>query len=83
MPQLAFAAQRQHPQLHARLPAAMTDPATFVASALDAGAPGAAAAIGGVSVVALVLLGVAVAGAGGAPGRAARGPAAVMCARRP
>ena len=45
----------------------MTDPATFVASALDAGAPGAAAAIGGVSVVALVLLGVAVAGAGGAP----------------
>ena len=35
---------------------------------LDAGAPGAAAAIGGLSVVALVLLGVAVAGAGGPPG---------------
>jgi predicted lipoprotein with Yx(FWY)xxD motif len=52
----------------------MTNPVTFVASALDAGAPGAAAAIGGVSVVALVLLSVAVAGAGGAPGRAARGP---------
>jgi hypothetical protein len=52
----------------------MTDPVTFVASALDAGAPGAAAAIGDVSVVALVLLSMAVAGAGGAPGRAARGP---------
>ena len=35
---------------------------------LDAGAPGTAAAIGGVAVVALVLLGVAVAGAGGPPG---------------
>jgi hypothetical protein len=35
---------------------------------LDKGAPGAAAAAGGVSVVALVLLGVAVAGAGGSPG---------------
>ena len=35
---------------------------------LDKGAPGAAAAVGGVSVVALVLLGVAVAGAGGPPG---------------
>jgi predicted lipoprotein with Yx(FWY)xxD motif len=39
-----------------------------MAAWLDAGAPGAAAAIGGVSVVALVLLGVAVAGAGGRPG---------------
>ena len=75
--------ERKFGQCSQMLPAAMTDPATFVASALDAGAPGAAAAIGGVSVVALVLLGVAVAGAGGAPGRAARGPAAVMCARRP
>ena len=35
---------------------------------LDGQAPGAAAAIGGVSAVALVLLGVAVAGAGGPPG---------------
>jgi hypothetical protein len=52
----------------------MTDPVTFVASALDTSAPGAAAAIGGVSVVALVLLSVAVAGGGGAPGWAARGP---------
>jgi predicted lipoprotein with Yx(FWY)xxD motif len=34
---------------------------------LDAGWPGVAAAVGGVSVVALVLLGVAVAGAGGSP----------------
>jgi predicted lipoprotein with Yx(FWY)xxD motif len=39
-----------------------------VAAWLDAGAAGAAAAIGGVSAVALVLLGVAVAGAGGPPG---------------
>jgi predicted lipoprotein with Yx(FWY)xxD motif len=39
---------------------------------LDAGAPGAVVAAGGVSAIALVLLGVAVAGAGGAP---AAGPA--------
>jgi predicted lipoprotein with Yx(FWY)xxD motif len=44
---------------------------------LDNRAPGAAAAAGGVSVVALVLLGVAVAGAGGSPGAGpAVGPAA-------
>src|SRR5207342_1928153 len=38
-----------------------------VSAWLDEGAPGTAAAVGGVSVVALVLLGVAVAGAGGPP----------------
>ena len=38
-----------------------------VSAWLDQGAPGAAAVVGGVSVVALVLLGVAVAGAGGPP----------------
>jgi predicted lipoprotein with Yx(FWY)xxD motif len=44
---------------------------------LDRKAPGAAAAIGGVSAVALVLLGVALAGAGGPPGaRPPAGPAA-------
>jgi predicted lipoprotein with Yx(FWY)xxD motif len=44
---------------------------------LDGEAPGAAAAIGGVSAVALVLLGVAVAGAGGPPGAGPpAGPAA-------
>jgi predicted lipoprotein with Yx(FWY)xxD motif len=44
---------------------------------LDAGAPGAVAAAGGVSVIALVLLGVAVAGAGGPTGA---GPPAVPTA---
>jgi predicted lipoprotein with Yx(FWY)xxD motif len=44
---------------------------------LDAGAPGAVAAVGGVSVIALVLLGVAVAGAGGPTGA---GPPAVPTA---
>jgi predicted lipoprotein with Yx(FWY)xxD motif len=44
---------------------------------LNAGAPGAVAAVGGVSVIALVLLGVAVAGAGGSTGA---GPPAVASA---
>jgi predicted lipoprotein with Yx(FWY)xxD motif len=55
-------------------PRALRGPA---AAWLDAGTPGAAVAIGGLSVVALVLLGVAVAGAGGPPGAGPpAGPAA-------
>jgi predicted lipoprotein with Yx(FWY)xxD motif len=47
-----------------------------VSAWLDRGAPGTAAAVGGVSVVALVLLGVAVAGAGGPTGPPSPGPSA-------
>jgi predicted lipoprotein with Yx(FWY)xxD motif len=47
-----------------------------VSAWLDKGAPGIAAAVGGVSVVALVLLGVAVAGAGGPTGPSSSGPSA-------
>jgi len=47
-----------------------------VSSWLDRGAPGTAAAVGGVSVVALVLLGVAVAGAGGPTSPSSPGPSA-------
>jgi predicted lipoprotein with Yx(FWY)xxD motif len=62
---LAVLAARPGPSARPSRLRAAGDP---VAAWLDAGAPGAAAAIGGVSVVALVLLGVAVAGAGGPPG---------------
>jgi predicted lipoprotein with Yx(FWY)xxD motif len=62
---LAVLAARPWPSARPSRPRAPGGPA---AAWLDAGAPGAAAAIGGVSVVALVLLGVAVAGAGGPPG---------------
>jgi predicted lipoprotein with Yx(FWY)xxD motif len=47
-----------------------------VSAWLDKGAPGTAAAVGGVSVVALVLLGVAVAGAGGSAGPPSPGASA-------
>jgi predicted lipoprotein with Yx(FWY)xxD motif len=47
-----------------------------VSAWLDRGAPGTAVAVGGVSVVALVLLGVAVAGAGGPTGPPSPGPSA-------
>jgi predicted lipoprotein with Yx(FWY)xxD motif len=47
-----------------------------VSAWLDKGAPGTAAAVGGVSVVALVLLGVAVAGAGGSAGSPSPGGSA-------
>jgi predicted lipoprotein with Yx(FWY)xxD motif len=47
-----------------------------VSAWLDKGAPGTAAAVGGVSVVALVLLGVAVAGAGGPTSPPSPGPSA-------
>jgi predicted lipoprotein with Yx(FWY)xxD motif len=62
---LAALAARPQPAGHPSRPRALPGPA---AAWLDAGTPGAAAAIGAVSVVALVLLGVAVAGAGGPPG---------------
>src|SRR5437763_1535450 len=47
-----------------------------VSAWLDQGAPGTAAAVGGVSVAALVLLGVAVAGAGGPTGPSSPAPSA-------
>jgi len=62
---LAALAARPRPAGQPSCPRALGGPA---ATWLDAGAPGAAAAIGAVSVVTLVLLGVAVAGAGGPPG---------------
>jgi predicted lipoprotein with Yx(FWY)xxD motif len=62
---LTALAARPRPSARPSRPPALPGPA---AAWLDAGAPGAAAAIGGVSAVALVLLGVAVAGAGGPPG---------------
>jgi predicted lipoprotein with Yx(FWY)xxD motif len=62
---LAALAARPRPSGRPSRPGALPGPA---AAWLDAGAPGAAAAIGGLSAVALVLLGVAVAGAGGPPG---------------
>jgi predicted lipoprotein with Yx(FWY)xxD motif len=63
----ALAALAARHQSSGRLsrPRALPGPA---ATWLDAGAPGSAAAIGGLSVVALVLLGLAVAGAGSPPG---------------
>jgi predicted lipoprotein with Yx(FWY)xxD motif len=72
---LAALAARPRPSGRRSRPRARPGPA---AAWLEAGAPGAAAAIGGVSAVALVLLGVAVAGAGGPPGAGPpAGPAAV------
>jgi predicted lipoprotein with Yx(FWY)xxD motif len=62
---LAALAARRHPPGRPWRPRARRGPA---ATWLDGRAPGAAAAIGGVSAVALVLLGVAVVGAGGPPG---------------
>ena len=62
---LAALAARPRPSGRPSRPRALPGPA---AAWLDAGDPGAAAAIGGLSAVALVLLGVAVAGAGGPPG---------------
>jgi predicted lipoprotein with Yx(FWY)xxD motif len=62
---LAALAGRPRPSGRLRRPRARRGPA---AAWLDGQAPGAGAAIGGVSAVALVLLGVAVAGAGGPPG---------------
>jgi predicted lipoprotein with Yx(FWY)xxD motif len=62
---LAALAARPHPSGRPWRPRARRGP---VAAWLDGQAPGAAAAIGGVSAVALVLLGVAVAGAGGPAG---------------
>jgi predicted lipoprotein with Yx(FWY)xxD motif len=71
---LAALAARPRPSGRRSRPRARPGPA---AAWLEAGAPGAAAAIGGVSAVALVLLGVAVAGAGGPPGAGPpAGPAA-------
>ena len=52
-----------------------------VSAWLDRGAPGTAAAVGGVSVVALVLLGVAVAGAGGPTGPPSPGPSSGLVLR--
>jgi predicted lipoprotein with Yx(FWY)xxD motif len=62
---LAALAARPRPSGRPACPRVPPGPA---AAWLDAGAPGATAAIGGVTVAALVLLGVAVAGAGGPPG---------------
>jgi predicted lipoprotein with Yx(FWY)xxD motif len=62
---LAALAARPRPSRRPSRPRTLPGPA---AAWLDAGAPSAAAAIGGMSAVALVLLGVAVAGAGGPPG---------------
>jgi predicted lipoprotein with Yx(FWY)xxD motif len=62
---LAALASRPQPAGQPSRPRALPSPA---AAWLDAGTPGAAAAIGGVSVVVLVLLGVSVADAGGPPG---------------
>ena len=62
---LAALASRPRPSGRPSRPRVPPGPA---AAWLDKGAPGAAAATGGVSAVALVLLGVAVAGAGGQPG---------------
>jgi predicted lipoprotein with Yx(FWY)xxD motif len=62
---LAAMAIRPRPPYRAPRPHGV---AGLAAAWLDAGAPGAAVAIGGVTAVALVLLGVAVAGAGGPPG---------------
>ena len=63
---VALAALAARPRSSGRpsRPRALPGPA---ATWLDAGAPGTAAAVDGVSVVTLVLLGVAVAGAGGPP----------------
>jgi predicted lipoprotein with Yx(FWY)xxD motif len=63
----ALAALAARPRPSAR-PSRLSALPISMAAWLDASVPGAAAAIGGVSVVALVLLGVAVAGAGGRPG---------------
>jgi hypothetical protein len=62
---LAAMAARPRPSGRPWRPRAWRGPAT---AWLDGGAPGAAAAVGGVSALALVLLGVAVAGVGGPPG---------------
>jgi predicted lipoprotein with Yx(FWY)xxD motif len=71
---LAALAARPRPSGRPSRPRALPGPA---AAWLEAAALGAAAAIGGVSAVALVLLGVAVAGAGGPPGAGPpAGPAA-------
>ena len=73
---LAALAVRPRPAGQPSHPRALRGPA---AAWLDAGTPGAAVAIGGLSVVALVLLGVAVAGAGGPPGAGPpAGPAATV-----
>jgi predicted lipoprotein with Yx(FWY)xxD motif len=64
----------RRPSRHSARPLAIGGPA---GAWLDAGAPGAVVAAGGVSVIALVLLGVAVAGAGGTPGA---GPATASSA---
>ena len=73
---LAALAVRPRPAGQPSRPRALRGPA---AAWLDAGTPGAAVAIGGLSVVALVLLGVAVAGAGGPPGAGPpAGPAATV-----
>ena len=73
---LAALAARPRPSGRPWPPRARRGPA---AAWLDRQAPGAAAAIGGVSAVALVLLGVAVAGAGGPPGTGpSTGPATAV-----
>jgi predicted lipoprotein with Yx(FWY)xxD motif len=63
----ALAALAARPRLSAR-PSRLSALPTSMAAWLDASAPGASAVIGGVSVAALVLLGVAVAGAASSPG---------------
>jgi predicted lipoprotein with Yx(FWY)xxD motif len=71
---LALMAARPRPSGRPWRPRARRGPAT---AWLDREAPGAAAAIGGITAVALVLLGVAVASAGGPPGAGpGAGPAA-------